>query len=413
MVWIYRHLSYSTFFIMSKASLSVLLLLSFGALQSLAATPRIRLDIGSDQSGCLNVTTCSYGCGKISTSATDKHILTPLCSAQDVFPNYPKRITIRGNSTKPFLYDEDNGYKYRCRARNSQSPAFLCLHKNKKRSRKSSSKSSASAANIKPNASVNAQVALKPSTSVNASATNIKPNASVSAQVAPEPSTPVSAQSHTSVKAVASPSISTKVRARPKKSVISIAHTPARSHAAAIPSSSAGSTIASVAAQKKVIKNKSKPAPETTTVTNTVEPTAVADSRVNATLNKNGSDEFALGGMDSDDLAEAFGYDKNKDSSEATKAGDKQDTCQFLSSVVGRGRGLGNLNDCCVDDDDCKNSCIDGACNQEDDVEIPECSNESYKGEGNGMGPAGVCCEAEADCQEDCVNNVCTILLNY
>lgn len=112
-----------------KGSISILLAISFGVIHSMAS-PTLRLDVMKNPiSGCINMTTCSYGCGKFSTSSV-KHTLTPLCrggSKAQLPHGSPKNLTIRGTSLRPYLYDEDNHVQFECsHIRSNNGTQFIC-----------------------------------------------------------------------------------------------------------------------------------------------------------------------------------------------------------------------------------------------------------------------------------------------
>jgi hypothetical protein len=111
-----------------KSSVSLLLALSFGVLQSIA-TPTFRLDVSRNPiSGCVNITTCSYGCDRFSTISV-KHVLTPLCKTKSLPEGAPRHLTIRGTSMRPYLFDEDMDQEYECsKIRSLNGTQFICAH---------------------------------------------------------------------------------------------------------------------------------------------------------------------------------------------------------------------------------------------------------------------------------------------
>lgn len=88
-------------------------------------------------------------------------------------------------------------------------------------------------------------------------------------------------------------------------------------------------------------------------------------------------------------------------------------SCDYNPTIFRQRRGQGNLNDCCLWDNDCHGSCIKGACDGENNQPVPVCSGNAFKGKKRGEGPKGVCCDSQADCQEDCLFNTCTAPLNF
>lgn len=87
--------------------------------------------------------------------------------------------------------------------------------------------------------------------------------------------------------------------------------------------------------------------------------------------------------------------------------------CDYNPTIFRQRQGQGNLNDCCLWDDDCHGSCIKGACDKENNLPIPVCKGNVHRGKGLGQGQKGACCDTQADCQEDCLFNTCTAPLNY
>ncbi|KAG2235730.1 hypothetical protein INT48_009145 [Thamnidium elegans] len=88
-------------------------------------------------------------------------------------------------------------------------------------------------------------------------------------------------------------------------------------------------------------------------------------------------------------------------------------SCDYNPTIFRQRQGQGNLNDCCLLDDDCHGSCIRGSCDKENNQPIPVCKGNAFRGKKRGEGPKGVCCDSQADCQEDCLFNTCTAPLNY
>ncbi|GAA5813159.1 hypothetical protein MFLAVUS_006633 [Mucor flavus] len=88
-------------------------------------------------------------------------------------------------------------------------------------------------------------------------------------------------------------------------------------------------------------------------------------------------------------------------------------SCDYNPTIFRQRQGQGNLNDCCLSDNDCHGSCIRGSCDKENNQPIPVCRGNAFRGKKRGEGPKGVCCDSQADCQEDCLFNTCTAPLNY
>lgn len=111
---------------MTKSTLSLLLILAYGAVKSLAAvTPSIQLQIGSSPSGCADITTCNYGCARFSSDSV-KHVLTPLCESKSLSGDYPRHITIRGSTVLPYIFDEDTSNQYNCTKTIAKGRKYTC-----------------------------------------------------------------------------------------------------------------------------------------------------------------------------------------------------------------------------------------------------------------------------------------------
>lgn len=347
---------------MTRISFSVLLLLGVGALQTLAASPRIQLEIGTDASGCVNVEGCSYGCGKLSSSTAELNVLNPLCEA--VKAEYPLRITIRGESGAPHLLDEDSGNKYKCSEVEQGSQQFVCRHKNR-RNVKSVESSSSVGFEVPPNVHpsvVNAEefyyrsefrAGKRPSVSAGSKSTSFvaKGFSSATASDFLEPSS----SDYPSV-------LATSVYA-----------------AAATPDSEVCQYIPGI---------------------------------MGARLGKGNLDDCCVYNDDCHGSCINGACDGENNIPTETWNSDvslpSPTSCVKYSDVYSKGRGLGNSGDCCVNSDDCRGACISGVCNAENNTPPPVCTNNKYKGKRNGKGPEGVCCKTQADCRESCDRGVCT-----
>ncbi|KAI9270997.1 hypothetical protein EDC94DRAFT_596776 [Helicostylum pulchrum] len=100
-------------------------------------------------------------------------------------------------------------------------------------------------------------------------------------------------------------------------------------------------------------------------------------------------------------------------SSSASLPSTSPSSCDYNPTIFRQHQGQGNLNDCCLTDNDCHGSCIKGSCDKENNQPIPVCKGNAFRGNKQGKGPKGVCCDSQADCQEDCLFNTCTAPLNY
>lgn len=356
---------------MTRISLSVLLLLGVGALQTLAARPRFQLEIGTDASGCVNVDGCSYGCGKISSSTTELNVLNPLC--ETVKANYPLRITIRGESKAPLLLDEDSGNKYKCSEIEEGTQQFVCRHKNR-RSIKSVQASSSSAFEV-------------PSPS---SAFEVPPNM------------------HPSVVNAKKFNYRSEFRAGKKPSV-----------SAGFSSTSFVAKGFSSATASDFSRLSSTDYPSVS-ATSVYAAAATSDSGVCQYIPEILGARSGTGNLDDccifDDDCHGSCINgvcdgENNIPTETWNSGvslPSPTSCVKYSDVYSRGRGVGNLGDCCVNSNDCRGACISGVCNAENNTPPPICTNNKFKGKRNGKGPEGVCCNTQADCRESCDRGVCT-----
>ncbi|CAO3610976.1 unnamed protein product [Mucor hiemalis] len=349
---------------MTRISFSVLLLLGIGALETLAASPRIQLEMGTDSSGCVDVEGCSYGCGKISSSAAELNVFTPLCSEEAMKPEFPERLTMWGKTETPHLLDQDLGSKYKCSEVEKGSQQFVCRHKNHKNVKSAQPSSSAG---FDTPSNVHASVIMGDEFYIRsdfmASAESSASTFSRSASFAPKGFSPASASVDMETSSFELFPVSTS-------SVYA---------AAATPDSDVCQYIPEIMGARIGLGN--------------LEDCCIYDDDCHGSC--------INGACDGENNIPTETWNSEVSLPSPT-------SCVKYSTIYNKGRGLGNSGDCCMNSDDCRGACIDGICNSENNNPPPVCHNNKYKGKRNGKGPEGVCCKTQADCKESCDRGVCT-----
>lgn len=340
---------------MTKSTLSLFIVLAYGAAQSLATTtPSIQLQIGSSPSGCADIAACNYGCARFSSESI-KHALTPVCESEDLSDEYPKQITIRGSTVTPYIIDEDTSDKYTCSKTAAKGRTYLCTLDTGALSSKSRSFNEDSISSLSASASV--------SKSESASAMSSSGSPIIFRDIKGV-SKPVQCEFF--------PGIAGKGTRKGSHNdcCLSSIDCSGICFRGACADDSVLEGFPSVPYSPSPSPSRSPPSPPSPPSS----PSSPKPSPVELAAPNN---------------------------------------CAYNPTIFRQHQGQGNLDDCCWTNDDCHGACIEGACNSENNVPVPVCSGNAHKGKGLGQGKKGACCNSQADCQENCIYNTCTAPLNY